>query len=363
MIRRNLMCLLFLFTSLCYAMPAQQPATPAQPQTPAVQQKAPAAPSSTPAAADAGSDLVVVRVAGEPITEKLILSAINFLNRQKQLPPDPQEPRNVALFKGAVDNLVIEALLKKQAREQNIVPDKVMVDQQMQILSKRFPSPEEYQKALASQGLTEDQLRKNVEESMGMQQMLDQATKNVPETTDADIEKFYNDNSDKFPIPEQAHATHILLLADAKSTPEQKAEVKKKIEEIRADIESSKITFADAATKYSQDPGSASKGGDLGFFPRGQMVKPFEDAVFTGKPGILSPVVETQYGYHLIQTIEVKPAGKATLEEAKLSIKRYLDQTNKRKAVQQYTSDLKAKASVETFMTPEEYLKRHPEIK
>jgi peptidyl-prolyl cis-trans isomerase C len=363
MIRRNLMCLLFLFTTLCYAALGQQPATPAQPKTPPVQQQTPAAPPSTPAAADAESDLVVVRVEGEPITEKLVAAAINYLSRQKQPPPDLQQPHNVVLFKGAVENLIIEALLKKQARDQNIVPDKAIVDQQMQALLKRFPSPEEFQKALANQGLTEEQLRKNVEGSMSLQQVLNQAVKNVPEATDAEIQKFYDDNSDKFPMPEQAHAMHILLLTDAKSTPEQKAEIKKKIEGIRADIESNKIKFADAAKQYSQDPGSASKGGDLGFFPRGQMVKPFEDAAFTGKPGTLSPIVETQYGYHLIQTLEIKPAGKATLEDAKPSIKQYLDQMSKTKAAQQYTDGLKTKASVENFMTPEEFLKRHPDIK
>jgi peptidyl-prolyl cis-trans isomerase C len=284
------------------------------------------------------------------------------MSRQK-VAPDSQEPRNVTLFKGAIDNLIIESILQKMVREQNVVPDKAMVDQQMQMLSSRFPTREEYQKALAAQGLTEDQLRKNVERSMGMQKLLDDNTKNAPVATDAEVQKFYDDNSDKFPVPEQAHAEHILLLADAKSTPEQKAEIKKKLEGIRADIEANKITFADAAKQYSQDPGSAPQGGDLGFFPRGRMVKPFEDAAFGGQPGALSQIVETQYGYHLIRTIEIKPAGKASLAEAKPTIKQFLDQRNKIAAVQQYTKDLKAKATVETFMTPDEFLKRHPEIK
>jgi peptidyl-prolyl cis-trans isomerase C len=370
MIRRNLMCLLLLISALCYAIPAQQPATPAQPQTPPAQKQAPAvqppappASAPTPAAADAGSDLVVVRVAGEPITEKQVLSAVNFLSRQKLPPPDAQQSRNVLLFNGAVENLTIELLLKKIAREQNVVADKSLVDQQMEALAKQFPTPEAYKKALASQGMTEEQLRKNVENSMSMQQVLNIAVKNVPQATDAEAQKFYDDNADKFPVPEQAHAAHILLLADPKGTDEQKAEIKKKIEGIRADIEAGKITFADAAKQFSQDPGSASNGGDLGFFPRGQMVKPFEEAAFSGKPGTLSGIIESQYGYHIIQTLEVKPAGKASLEEAKSSIKLYLDRTSKTKAIQQYTADLKAKAAIENFMTPEEFLKRHPEIK
>jgi len=239
--------------------------------------------------------------------------------------------------------------------------DKAKIDQQLQQLSQRYASAEEFQKAMAAQSLTESDLRRNIEESISLQEVIDRAVKDVPGATDAEIEKFYNDNPDKFAMPERVRAAHILLRVDAKSTPEQKAEIKKKLEGIRADIESKAITFGDAAAKYSQDPSNAQKGGDLGLFSRGQMVKPFEDAAFATKPGTLSPIVETQFGYHIIQVIESKPAGKASLEEAKPPIKQYLDQVAKQKALQKYVDELKAKATIEPFMTQEEFIKRHPD--
>ena len=124
-------------------------------------------------------------------------------------------------------------------------------------------------------------------------------------------------------------------------------------------MKSNKITFAEAAAKYSQDTSNAKEGGDLGFFPRGVMVKPFEEAAFNAEPGSLSQVFETQFGFHIVRVIEKKPAGIPPLEEVKSGIKQQLDQTSKRKARQQYVNDLKAKSTIENFMTPEEFIKRH----
>jgi peptidyl-prolyl cis-trans isomerase C len=323
------------------------------------QQKTPPDSTAEQPAAAAGSDLVVFRVAGEPITETQVIAAISVLSRQKQLPADTQQERNVNLFKGAVDNIVIETLLKNEARRQNLAPDQAKVEQQWQQILKNFPSQAEFQKALIAQGLTDAKLRQNIEESMKIQQVLDLAVKDVPLATDAEIQKFYDDNSQKFLRQEQVHAAHILLLVDKNSTPEQKAEIKKKLEEIRVEIESNKITFADAAAKYSQDTANSTKGGDLGFFTRGRMVQPFEEAAFSAEPGSLSQVFETQFGFHIIRVIEKKEAGKISLEETKADIKRLLDQTSLRKATQKYVNDLRAKAMIENFMTPEEFIKRH----
>ena len=346
MVPRNMIFLICLFAALCYAIPAQE--------------NKPAESKATTAAQDAGSDLVVARISGEPITEKQVASAIEQMSRQRPMTPDQMKQRNTILFKDALDNLTAISLLKSQAKQLNLTVDKAKLDQQMQDISKRFPSQEEFQKAMASQGLTESELRKNVEESMGLQLVIDQAAKDAATATDAEVQKFYDDNSEKFPMPEQVHAAHILLRVDQKNTPEQKAEIKKKLEDIRADIEANKVTFSDAAAQYSQDTSNAKNGGDLGFFQKGQMVKPFEDAAFATQPGTLSQIVETQFGFHIIKVLERKPAGKATFEQVKPAIKQYLDQLNRQKVTQKYLEDLKAKATIENFMTVEEFGKRHP---
>ncbi len=344
MIRRTLILVIFA-AALCGTVSAQQNGP--------MKLDPPAAKATEP-------DLVVARISGQPITEKQVLLAIDQLAGQQRLSLEDLKQRNSLLFKDALDSMIRIALVKNQVRLQNLTVDKAQIDEEVQQLLKRFPSQEQFQKALSAQNMTESDLRKNIEESLAMQQVIEKAVKDVPAVTDAEISKFYEDNPDKFMRTEQVHAAHILLRTDPKNTPEEKAEIKKKIEGIRTEIESKAITFADAAAKYSQDPSNAKTGGDLGFFPRGQMVKPFEDAAFGTKPGELSPIVESPFGFHIIQIIEAKPAGKVPLEEAKASIAEYLNQVAKQAAAQKYVTELKAKAEVETYMTQEEFLKRHP---
>jgi peptidyl-prolyl cis-trans isomerase C len=241
-----------------------------------------------------------------------------------------------------------------------VTVDKARIDQQIQLFETRYGSKEAFEKAMAKQGTNEASLRKSIEETWSVQEVLDRAGKDVPVISDAEIKKFYDSNPDKFLNPERAHVAQILLKVDPAVTAEQKAKIEKTLEGIRADIESGKITFADAAAKFSQDQVSAAKGGDLGFVARGQTEKRLEDAIFKTFPGSLTPVIETPSGYRLIQVIELKPAGKATLEEAKPVIQQYLNQAAKQSAIQKYVQGLKSKAVVETFMTAEEFDKRHP---
>jgi peptidyl-prolyl cis-trans isomerase C len=355
----NRYALIMLMLVLACLMVSAQEKTPPPAQSqeqPQNQAPAPAAAAST------ESDVVVIRIAGEPFTEKQVLSAIEALAGQTVfITPDQRKQQNTILFKGAIDNLTTTAVLKSEARRLNVTVDKAKIDQQMKTYSDRFPSKEEFLKAVASRGLTEDQVRKNVEDSLSMQDVIDQAVKDVPEPSDADIQKFYEDNPAKFAIPEQAHLAQIFLKTDPSSTPEQKAETKKKLEEIRADIVAKKITFADAASKFSQDTASASKGGDVGMLSKtGGQLKKIEDLVFATTQGDVTPIIEAQNGYRILHVVELTPAGVQSLEASKAAIKQYLDQTAKQKVVQKYVENLKSKAVVETFMTAEEFDRRHP---
>ncbi len=129
------------------------------------------------------------------------------------------------------------------------------------------------------------------------------------QTTEQEAKKFYDENAAKFQGNEQRHASHILIGVSATASPEAKAEAKKKAEQVLAEVKRSPAKFAELAKKYSQDPGSAEKGGDLGTFGRGSMVKPFEDAVFTMKAGDISGLVQSDFGYHIIKLNEIAGQG------------------------------------------------------
>jgi len=303
---------------------------------------------------------VVVRVSGEPITEKQVQEAINQLASQQKLDAQQMKQKDTLLFNRALDNVIATVLLKNEALEKKLTVEPSKVNEAYEGIRKRFPSEEAFKQALSAQGFNESELRRALEDNMLVSLAVDASVQNVPAATDTDIKKFYDDNPKFFDQPEQAHAAHILLRVPPNSTPDQKAEIQKRLEGIRADIESKKVVFSEAATKNSDDKASAQKGGDLGFFPRGRMAKPFEDAVFSAPAGTLTPVIETQFGYHLIKVIEIKPAGKMSLAEANDKIKSYLEGITKQQVIEKHVADLRTKTAIETVMTQEQWDKRHP---
>jgi len=136
----------------------------------------------------------------------------------------------------------------------------------------------------------------------------------------ADIKRYYDEHMKQFEVKESRDARHILITVDPSASAEAKQKAKAKADEIYQQVKQKPDSFAELAKKYSQDPGSAQKGGDLGSFTRGSMVKPFEDAVFSMKPGEISPPVESQYGYHIINLVSVRPGHAQSLEQARPEI-------------------------------------------
>lgn len=121
-----------------------------------------------------------------------------------------------------------------------------------------------------------------------------------------EVKQHYAQNAKQYAMGEERQASHILITADSGASAEQKKQAREQAEKLLQQLRKNPSAFADVAKKNSQDPGSAAKGGDLGFFPRGSMTGPFEDAVFSMKVGDLSNVVESQFGFHIIRLAAVK---------------------------------------------------------
>jgi len=124
--------------------------------------------------------------------------------------------------------------------------------------------------------------------------------------TDEELRKAYTDGIARFSTPEERRASHILVKAEAGIPADERAKAKAKAEALLADVRKNPAGFADLARKNSDDPGSAAQGGDLDFFSRGQMVKPFEDTAFTLKQGETSGIVESDFGFHIITVTGVR---------------------------------------------------------
>jgi len=135
--------------------------------------------------------------------------------------------------------------------------------------------------------------------------------------SDADIKSYYEQNLKRYTTEEQRRASHILITAPKDAPTKERAAARSKAETLLAQLRKNPDDFARLAKENSQDPGSAERGGDLDFFGKGMMVKPFEDAAYKLKKGEISEVVESEFGYHIIKLTDIKPGGVRTLAEVK----------------------------------------------
>ena len=138
--------------------------------------------------------------------------------------------------------------------------------------------------------------------------------------SEADIKTYYEQNQSKLAGLEQRRASHILFNAPKEMNAPEKEKIKIKALEVLTQVKKTPDQFSGLAKQYSQDPGSANKGGDLDFFARGAMVKPFEDVAFSLNKGQISDLVESDFGFHIIKLVDVKLPQMPTFESSKASI-------------------------------------------
>jgi peptidyl-prolyl cis-trans isomerase D len=153
--------------------------------------------------------------------------------------------------------------------------------------------------------------------------------------TQKELQDYYQTRLEQLGRPEERRASHILISVPASATPEQKAKAQEKAEALLAEAKKSPKNFAELARKNSGDPGSAAEGGDLGFFARGKMVKPFDDAVFALKVGEIAGPVESQFGFHVIKLDAIKPSEAPSFEAVKAKLEDELKKAHASRAFAQ----------------------------
>jgi peptidyl-prolyl cis-trans isomerase D len=165
-----------------------------------------------------------------------------------------------------------------------------------------------------------------------------QAIRNRTKVSPEDVQRYYEDNQQQYSTPEQVHASHILLKTEGKDD----AAVKKEAEDLLAKAKAG-ADFAQLATKYSEDDESKVKGGDLGYFSKGQMVPEFDAAAFALEPGQISDVIKSPFGYHIIKVIDKKPAATRPLDEVRAQIEDQLKTERAQEEAQRTIQDLAGK--------------------
>lgn len=259
--------------------------------------------------------------------------------------PDAQVP---GLQQEVLEELITTELLYQESQKAGIKADEAAFNVQMDKWKKRFPTEADLQTYLKKMSFSEEDLKARFRRGMVISQFIEKQLGPKAVVDDKETKAYYDANPAEFKMPEQVRASHILIKVDAKADQAKKAEARKKIEEIQASLKTGG-DFAALAKESSGCP-SAAKGGDLGFFSRGQMVKPFEDAAFALKPGETSGVVETDFGYHLIKVTDKKPESTLSYDEVKARLGQKLRDKKLEKEMDLYVQELKKTAKVERLL-------------
>jgi peptidyl-prolyl cis-trans isomerase C len=247
-----------------------------------------------------------------------------------------------------LDTLIVDELLFQESKKKEIKVKPETVTEQLMTVKKRFPSEAEFSKILEENNMTESKLRENIKRGMAIQQLLDKEVNQKVKITDEEGKTFYDTNPQFFLQPERVKASHILIKVNEGASEEKKAEARKKIEDIQQKVRKGE-DFAALAKTYSEGP-SAPKGGDLDYFGRGQMVKPFEDVAFSLKPNETSEIVETRFGYHLIKVVDKQPEKTIAYADVKDRINKYLKDQKLKTERLLYFDKLKKDAKIEKFL-------------
>lgn len=252
-----------------------------------------------------------------------------------------------ALKKDVLESLISRELLYQESQNKGIKVEEEAVNEQWETMKKRFPSEAEFKDRLSSMGLSEADVKSEFGRLLSIQQLIDKYIANSVTVSEEESRVYYESHPDLFKKPEQVLASHILIKVDPGAEESQKAEARKTLEEIQMRLKKGE-DFAALAKELSQCPSSA-KGGNLGYFERGQMMKPFEEAAFALSPGEMSDIVETKFGYHLIKVFEKKDETTMAYEDIKDKFQEHLKQERVRELVSKYVEELKGRAKVERF--------------
>lgn len=318
----------------------------------------------------------------------IILASVALLAGCHQAPPavtDPADPKFVVAEKGTWQisradlNAEVSTFLKQhQVTPQqvgpakmpyletmtlkNMVLKKLMLDKagalpqtdadtkaeaaEFDGLKAQIPPGQTFEGALKSAGLTEDDLKQRIHEKSQVKKLLDaEAFKNV-DPTEQQIDDVYLKNKDSFNIPAKVRASRVLVMVDPKATAAEKAAKKKAIDKARDRVVHGE-DFGKVAAAVSEDQYSKTKGGDLGYFQKGENADAgFDNVAFGTKENVVSPVFLTPLGYQFLKVTSIQPAGPVPIAEARGYISAQLKQENMKKQSQDYVTNLLANSGV-----------------
>jgi len=320
---------------LAQADTAPVPEPPATMAAPVVEPAAPAValdPESTAVEVN-GARLTVAEVDEE--VQRLIGPA------DGTVPPDQIKQYLPQMRRQVCEQFVIETLWKSEIEKENIEIQKDAVDEIIEKTRASLPAGITFDQFLERQHLTEEGIREEIGMQLCIQELVNRRTESV---TDDDVVAFYEQQKDQMNVGDAVRARHILIQFAPDDDDAARAEKLAAAREIREKLVAGE-DFAEMAAARSDCP-SSEVGGDLGMFTRGRMVPEFEAAAFSQEIGAIGDVVETQFGYHIIEVTEKTEPHQQTLDEVRPDILAHLERSRRAQAARQYVNELREVANI-----------------
>jgi peptidyl-prolyl cis-trans isomerase C len=291
-----------------------------------------------------GEDMnpAVIEVNGEKIYAAEI--TMTMQNLTAQMGGRDQFENDQQLVQMATQRVVEQQLLAQEAVRTNVQPNELRLAEMMQALERQAGGREALESNLSKFGMTYDQLAGYVREIELSRSLIEKQIIPTIEVSDEEVKAFYEENSELFDAEAQVRARHIIFNAGLDADAETVAEARAKAEAARQRALAGE-DFAELARELSEGP-TAPKGGDLGFFTRGQTAPTFAAASFALEPGGISPVVRTDFGLHVIKVEEKRPARHLPLDEVFDHIRNLLIQQKTGQSVAKFVQSLAEKGRV-----------------
>lgn len=260
-----------------------------------------------------------------------------------------------------VESMVVEDIMRDEMKKAGIVPSEAMakafIEKQIKEMNKEqldmMTQMIAMQKMTLDQFINQQAANPAMQMNIALQQFAEKTFAKDVKVSEADAKAFYDKNQQMFSTPDDPadsmRASHILIMADKKADAKVKAEALKKINSILAEVKQNPALFDAKAKSESQCP-SAANGGSLGAFGKGQMVPEFENAVLALKPGEISGVVETQFGYHIIRRDAAQKGSVKPFAEVKDQLINYLTEQKKGEAFRNYLESAKKAANYKSLL-------------
>lgn len=247
-----------------------------------------------------------------------------------------------------LESMVRQEILYQESRKSGIKPDENAIDKEVKGLKQQFPNEAEYKNELRRRNISEEILHSRMEKNSSVQQYIERQFGAKTTVTDNDIVAYYEGHLDLFKQPLQVRVSHILIQMDPQMEAGRKQEARKKAEQILKDLKTGR-DFAAIARERSDGP-TRTNGGDLGYIRMGQLEKQLDGAVFSLKPGEISDVVETDYGFHIFKVVDRKPETVLAYDSVKERVRQYLVQEKAKHEAELRAKSLREKAAVEILL-------------